>query len=133
MLDGGGPMGVDGEVHAAGDGSGPIDLIEAGPDLEAGNLVQGDQVDPAGQRQLDRLLRLGLRGQAGVLCHSGIPPSKKWYVLIIRYFFRSVISFSGSMVFFLLFVLAPRDKICYNPISIHILGQSWRPSAATMM
>ena len=61
QLDGAGPVGVDGEVDAAGNGGGAVAVVEAGPDIEAGDVVQGDQMD-------------GTRD--GGLCHERFPPLK---------------------------------------------------------
>ncbi len=52
QLNAGGPVGVHGEIDAAGDGGGPVDLIEAGPHVEAVDIIQGDQVDGARHDQL---------------------------------------------------------------------------------
>ena len=52
QLDGGGPVGVDGEVHPAGDGGGAVDLVEPRPHVEAVDGVQGHHVDGARQAQL---------------------------------------------------------------------------------
>ena len=49
-------LGVDGEVDAAGDGGGAVNLIEAGADIEPVHMVHGDQVDGAGQADLNGLL-----------------------------------------------------------------------------
>ena len=47
-LTGNGSGGVDGEIDPAGDRHGPVELIESGPDLEAGDLVHGLHMDLAG-------------------------------------------------------------------------------------
>ena len=74
QLDVGGVVGVDGEVYTAGDGGGSVDLVEAGPDVEAGNPVQRNQVDGSGQGQLDRSpLRHSLDGLGRGLFHKICP------------------------------------------------------------
>ena len=60
QLDGGGVVGVDGKIHAAGDGGGSVDVVKAGADVKAGDLVQGDQVDGVGKGQRDVVLN-GMR------------------------------------------------------------------------
>ena len=47
-------MGVDRKIDAARDGGSTVAFIEAGPYVESCNVVQGDQVDGAGQSQLGR-------------------------------------------------------------------------------
>ena len=47
-----GIVGVHREVHAAGDGGGPVDLVKPRTDLKSADHVHGDQVDGPGQHQL---------------------------------------------------------------------------------
>ena len=74
QLNGGGPVGVDREIHAAGDGGGPVDLIKPGTDGKAVDIVQGNQVDGAGQAEflhLQQLLRaLGGHGRVALFLHK---------------------------------------------------------------
>ena len=69
QLDRAGPVGVDGEIYAAGNGCGAVNLIEAGAHGEAVYIVQGCQVDGAGQGELlHRQRAFGIvSGQMGLL------------------------------------------------------------------
>ena len=49
-----GIVGVHREVHAAGDGGSPVDLVKPRTDLKSADHVHGDQVDRPGQNQLFR-------------------------------------------------------------------------------
>ena len=51
-----GPLGVDGEIHSAGDRGGAVDLIKARPHVKACDIVQRDQVDGPGKADLVYLL-----------------------------------------------------------------------------
>ena len=71
QLDGGGPVGVYGEVDAAGDGGGAVAVVEAGADVEAGNAVQRDQMEGAGGANGDGAVRPGL-GDGRLFRHGSI-------------------------------------------------------------
>ncbi len=63
-----GPVGVDGEVHAAGDGGGAVGVVKAGTHVEPGDVFQGDQMDGAGQHHAG----LHLGAQALFRVHTSI-------------------------------------------------------------
>ena len=77
-LNGGGPVGVNREVYAAGDGGGSVDLVKARAHVEAVDMVHGDQVNGAGQGHRGGGL-LGKRclGRDVVLCfHRKLLPRR---------------------------------------------------------
>ena len=76
QLDGGGSVGMDRKVHAAGDGGGAVDLVKARPHVEPVYVVHGNEMDGAGQGHRGGLGK-GRLGRDIVLCfHRELLPSR---------------------------------------------------------
>ncbi len=75
-FNGGGAVGVDREVHAAGDSGGAVDFVKAWPHVETVQMVHGNQVDGAGQ-SYRRGFGNGRLGRDAVLCfHRELLPRR---------------------------------------------------------